>query len=405
LSHILRFVIVVFYSSMEVAMYLRNILALVSHVVLYFLAATSSSVFGQQTFNGNTTFNGNVFMKGLVTGTTAGGGGPWFDVKAFGAKGDGVTNDRLAIQAAINAAGANTMAGSTTVMVGGTVYFPPGRYLIHGGSLIDRPSASSTSSYINIELRGAGNAGWGGTSSVGMSSLIIDDAFPILDFGSAGSGGHPFGVHITNLGFEDKSTGTTRADGAIRIRNEYHIRLDDVACEGFTNAAANKGYCVRLEALQTGNVVQYATVIDLKSRNTKVGLQCAGNCSQVVMLGGHLTAPPQAGGVYPGSIGIDYQQPSSVPSEFGDALQVINTSIESFEIGINLVNVDLCRIGARLENTTAGASYHKGTGIAISGTNPSRKANGNVVMESSLVGFMIGIQVGTNTQRTQIIGN
>ena len=93
-----------------------------------------------------------------------------------------------------------------------------------------------------------------------------------------------------------------------------NIRLDDVACEGFTNLAANKGYCVRLEALQTGNVVQYATVIDLKSRNTKVGLQCAGNCSQVVMLGGHLTAPPQAGGVYPGSIGIDYQQPSSVTS-------------------------------------------------------------------------------------------
>lgn len=42
-----------------------------------------------------------------------------FNVRRFGAKGDGQTKDTAAIQSAINAAG-------TT---GGTVYFPPGRYL------------------------------------------------------------------------------------------------------------------------------------------------------------------------------------------------------------------------------------------------------------------------------------
>lgn len=42
-----------------------------------------------------------------------------FNVKAFGARGDGTTNDRAAIQACIDAAGA-----------GSTVYFPPGTYMV-----------------------------------------------------------------------------------------------------------------------------------------------------------------------------------------------------------------------------------------------------------------------------------
>lgn len=51
-------------------------------------------------------------------------GDPWYDVKSdFGARGDGITDDTTAIQAAFDAARGGT---------GGTVYFPPGTYIAAG---------------------------------------------------------------------------------------------------------------------------------------------------------------------------------------------------------------------------------------------------------------------------------
>lgn len=73
-----------------------------------------------------------------------GGGVPtptgWFSVKAYGAVGDGVTNDTTAIQAAIDAAEA---AG------GGLVFIPTGSYLI---------STFLTMDAANVTLSGAGTA-------------------------------------------------------------------------------------------------------------------------------------------------------------------------------------------------------------------------------------------------------
>lgn len=63
-------------------------------------------------------FKSNVTFQGLTSGINVG----VFNVKNYGAKGDGVTDDTAAIQSAINAAIA---AG------GGTVYLPVGHYMVN----------------------------------------------------------------------------------------------------------------------------------------------------------------------------------------------------------------------------------------------------------------------------------
>lgn len=70
---------------------------------------------GTNTFNGDETFVGSAYFKS---------GRPWFDVRAFGCKGDNATDDTANFQAALNAAGA---------VGGGVVYVPTGSYKLLGG--------------------------------------------------------------------------------------------------------------------------------------------------------------------------------------------------------------------------------------------------------------------------------
>lgn len=132
---------------------------------------------------------------------------PKFNVKNFGAKGDGVTNDSAAIQAAINIA---------EIQGGGTVYFPPGIYAIASSLLLGSHSPGVGYSGVVLEagrrnLSGDAILKWTGAS--GGNNMI-------LEIRQAHS------CSITNLGFN----GNNLADYCI----QWHlVPGDNLQCEHF----------------------------------------------------------------------------------------------------------------------------------------------------------------------------
>jgi hypothetical protein len=89
--------------------------------------------------------------------------GPWADVRAFGAKGDGVNDDTSGIQAAIN-----------SLPNGGIVFFPAGNYLITSTLSI------ATSSITLQGSGGFGNADIGSTLSGTRIAWASGSASPML---------------------------------------------------------------------------------------------------------------------------------------------------------------------------------------------------------------------------------
>jgi hypothetical protein len=131
-----------------------------------------------------------------------------YNVKAYGAKGDGITNDALAIQAAINAASA---AG------GGTVFFPAGTYLI--ASQLNVPSF--------VVLEGA---------SSNASVLVGNFAGFILKFNYIYN-------EVRNLKIKGHTTtqGSAVAKGIDMEATPHHWNLDNVRFENLIQAFSVKG--------------------------------------------------------------------------------------------------------------------------------------------------------------------
>jgi len=95
---------------------------------------------------------------------------PTGDVRDYGAKGDGITDDTVAIQKAIDSLPAR----------GGIVMFPPGTFKITRGIVIGNGSVLGPSKKNNISLVGAGI---GGTDN---ESVIYDAATTIAWYGTDG---------------------------------------------------------------------------------------------------------------------------------------------------------------------------------------------------------------------------
>jgi hypothetical protein len=194
----------------------------------------------------------------------------WFNVKSYGATGDGVTDDTTAIQAAITAAGAGNL--------GGTVFFPRGTFLVTGLTFPPR-----------VNFRGVG----AGTSSGQGSTIKLANGSNQHVFRSSQAGTHHWtefrdllidgnGINQTaasdGIYFERTGEGTRISHADIRgcYRHGVHVELGcvplffyDVHVIGNGKGGAGSGIKIRRAA---GNSVNAITIFGVSGDDNQTAL-------------------------------------------------------------------------------------------------------------------------------------
>jgi len=170
--------------------------------------------------------------------------GPWTDVRAFGALGDGKTDDTAAIQRAIDYTATTTQ---------GIVFFPPGAYKITDRLKLDR----------NVDLMGVG---------IGFGSQILPvKTHAVTILGSDWPGGYGFRNHIKGLTIMmDQADDRT----AIVIDHAYSIKIENVlvfnAGSGGGISIANAAHVTLADVNVYGLGIGSGTGITVKDSNANL---------------------------------------------------------------------------------------------------------------------------------------
>lgn len=301
---------------------------------------------------------------GLIVELSFTGGLGEYDVMAFGAKGDGSTDDTAAIQAAINA-----VPGSG----GGTVYFSCGQYKITSGL------STSTS---NIALVGQ-ESGYGDFQSVGAAAVEILVPTSVVGFTFNPSAAATIfqGPLMRNINFRD-TAGT--ATGGILIKRANNFVIENCTCTEF-----HAGYGMRSDG--TGNVNQYPQLNNFNATNCLIGLDCIAS-NGIRMIGGKIDANSNiTSGVRASSIGVQYDTNSDTLKMFGVILQGINVAVKldrttSQECGVYGCRFEGCTTGVTVagdNNIIAGCNFNNSllspaTGISFASTADGNRATDNI---------------------------
>jgi hypothetical protein len=216
-----------------------------------------------------------------------------YNVKEYGAVGDGSANDAAAIQSAIKAAQATVS--------GGRIYFPPGIYFT-GTTTI-----SITSVGIVLEMADSGSyikyAGTGYAISFGLAAaghihscgLILVSVVCTNSAGSAVYAKSPYGFFIDHGYFENGKTGTTGTgvtidSGLTSRKTGYfatHNVINHIRCNGFLKGILFKGGSLAGSDITTASTVQECFVNGLVGLAGTVGVEFQAS-QQCIVRGGNL---------------------------------------------------------------------------------------------------------------------
>lgn len=229
---------------------------------------------GTNTFNGVETFVGDAYFKS---------GRPWFDVRAFGCVGDGVTNDTANFQACINAAAPSA----------GLVFVPAGNYKLSGGVTVPTlvrlmgagKIATTLQSYTtdvtvvtcnggqvsidNLSVHGKGTAGDNTTFGSSNPALVVNSSGGYFRDMNVQGGSIPLQIIGSDNHFQGISTGYAYGGAAVQnLGANWFIRcafdhsttgVSVTSVRPYTNWAASTAYTVGQIAVVSGYAIQCTT--------------------------------------------------------------------------------------------------------------------------------------------------
>ena len=176
-------------------------------------------------------------------------GGQVNNVKAYGAKGDGTTDDTVAIQAALTACSGT----------GGTVYFPAGTFI-----------TAALNIYSKTIILGSGRA----SSILKLKATTNTYMFTTYDVAPTGTT-YPQDHAFKSIGFDGNMANNTTAAGFILSTKNRNLTVQDCKIQGFVGAA------IRLDG-SAGNNIQPRIMdnqFDMGSRTSGVAIDIESGCS------------------------------------------------------------------------------------------------------------------------------
>ena len=308
---------------------------------------------------------------------TISGPTPWIDVKAYGAKGDGVTNDSGAIQGAIDACPTN----------GCTIYFGSGStYLISTGL-----NLGTTSVNLKQGIRLLGECGAPGQHDSGTCSHIVSSSgIVMLTAGIASS--KLRGLVIQDLGFRDISAGTNVVTGAIQLINTEDFNLTNVHCGDILGPSTTTGFCFLFDG--GDNFTQFGVVINPVVSIVKFPIQTKSQASEINVYGGNLACSSNSN-----AIGMDLGKTNPGTSTGGE-WGVFGTHILNCNTGISMFNNSNMHYYGIMEQTGGKSGT---TGIVIDGNTAGKPSKSMIA--GSVNNFETGVLLDGQAVNNRILAN